>query len=113
MTEDNPLLTEVKLRNGQREARAVVEGFMNTLYWLEQANFTALLMLVEICHNSSYRVRDDLRDVYDQLKDTGLVEDGTSSDEISVHDSVRNVVTSAARGNGFLLELTSPYADED
>jgi len=89
------------LKNGAVEAKALVEITMLSLMKLGPIE---LYELVQICRRSDH---PPWGDTIDTLKSWQLVgQDGV------VHDSIKNIVLSAAEGDGLDLRLGSPIKKE-
>lgn len=93
----------VKLRNGAIEARAAVGVIMQSLMMLAERKPVSLYEMVEKCRTPGHKIWGDCgRD----LEALSLV-----SKSGGIHDTVRNVVLSAAEGEGMALLLQSPLAE--
>ena len=92
----------VILRNGAEEAKPLVVVMMLCLERLMDERPLALYDLVMRCRDRNYQFFGDNEDYLKNLK---LVEqDG------SIHDSTRNVILSAADGDGLDMVLRSPLS---
>ena len=90
----------VILRNGAEEAKPLVAVTMMSLERLMKEKPLALYDLVMRCRDRSYKFFDDNEEY---LKSLNIVDrDG------SIHDSIRNIVLSAAKGDGLDMVIRSP-----
>ncbi len=83
-----------------RRALPLVNVTMMSLRDLMQKNPIAFYELVMKCRNHNHKFFGNAGDV---LKGLSLVETGGS-----IHDSIRNIVLSAAKGDGLDMSLGSP-----
>jgi hypothetical protein len=90
----------VILKNGAEESLPLVNVMMMSLRSLMQENPIAFYELVMKCRDHNHKFFGNVGDV---LKRLSLVE--TSG---SIHDSIRNIVLSAAEGDGLDMSLGSP-----
>lgn len=91
----------VKLKNGAEEVAALVTTTMMTLTRLLHDNPIAAVDAVGLARDRGY----DASFTLSALKDLALVrDDGT------MHSSIRNIIASAAKGEGLELELVNPRA---
>lgn len=92
----------IKLRNGAEEAKPLVAVMMMSLEHLMDERPLALYDLVMKCKDRNYQFFGDNEK---HLQDLRLIgSDG------AIHDSIRNIVLSAVRGNGIDMVLGSPVA---
>jgi len=97
----------VKLRNGTEEAKALVQVvFMHINHLWEQGLGGVLTVydLREVCRGNAAVVSDTNMATLKRLELVG--EDGR------VHQSIRNIVESALKGEGIETELVSPIVKE-
>jgi len=95
-------MEEVKLRNGTSEADVLVAATMLSLRALAESKPVALIELVEVCRDPKHTIWGQCAE---ELKDVSLLQpDGRP------HDSIRNIVQSAAEGEGFEVHLVDPKA---
>ena len=97
----------VKLKNGTEEARPMVAVTMFALNGLmEEGKVIVLYELVQLCRNRDHvpwgKTGED-------LKALSLIE---NRDGWHVHDSIRNIVLSAAKGEGLEMSIGNPVADK-
>ena len=92
----------VTLKNGAQEPLPLVTATMMSISTLMQENPIAFYELVMKCRDRNHRFFGNSGDVLQRLS---LVETGGS-----VHTSIRNVVLSAAEGDGLDMCLGSPIA---
>lgn len=97
----------VDLKNGAKEANVLVASTMTSLNGLMKGGFgglTQLYDLVMVCRDPKYKIGErNLK----ALQDLALLEsDGQP------HSSIKNIVLSAATGEGMELKLSSPLASE-
>lgn len=91
-----------KLKNGTEEAKHLIQMVMLSLQTLMQENPIALYEVVMKARDSKHEFFGNTSEILRKLK---LIQsDG------SLHDSIRNIVNSAAQGDGLDLCLVSPYA---
>lgn len=90
----------VILKNGAEEVLPVVTATMMSLDHLVQEHPIAFYELVMKCRDHKHRFFGNAAEI---LQDLHLVESNGS-----IHDSIRNVVLSAATGDGFDMSLGSP-----
>ena len=95
----------VRLRNGSEEAAPLVTVTMMSLEHLVKERPLAFYDLVMKCRDRSYQFFGDNGE---HLQDLALVGDGES-----IHNSIRNIVLSAVRGDGMDMMLDSPLAEEE
>jgi hypothetical protein len=94
----------VKLKNGSEEAMVLVTATMLALQsLLLQTDAIAFCELVMKCRGSAHELFGNTQEV---LKKLSLVDQNGE-----VHDSTRNIVLSAAVGEGLNLSLQSPIAE--
>lgn len=99
-----PPIKTVRLRNGSEEAEPAVVAIMVSLRQLMNDNPIALFELVEVSKNASHKPFGNTGEV---LKRLSLMEpDGR------IHDTIRNIVLSAAEGEGLNLHLVSPVVGD-
>jgi|688.fasta_scaffold817402_3 hypothetical protein len=91
----------VTLKNGAEEALPLVTVTMMSLRTLMEQNPIVFYELVTKCRDSNHRF---FGNTGDSLKQLGLVQAGEH-----IHDSVRNIVLSAVKGDGFDMSLGSPF----
>jgi hypothetical protein len=90
----------IVLKNGAEEAEPLVKVAMLSLESLIQSSPIAFYELVMKCRDSNHQF---FGNTVERLKELSLVQrDGT------IHDSVRNIVLSAAEGDGLDMKLVSP-----
>lgn len=94
----------VRLKNGAVELSVFVASIMLVLDRLVEEKPVAALELVMKCRDSNYEFFGDNEKI---LQDRKLVEAGGT-----VHSSIRNIVLSAFKGDGFDMVLLSPIAAE-
>ena len=94
----------IKLRNGAEEARPLVAVMMMSLEHLMDERPLALYDLVMRCRDRNYQFFGDNAKYLQDLSMVGS--DG------SIHDSIRNIVLSAVRGDGMDMILGSPVAND-
>ena len=98
----------VLLKNGTREVRQLVPVVMMSLNSLmEQGKGIAVYELVELCRNPEHKPWGNTGV---ELKSLKLVDETLG--EWSVHDSIRNIVLSAAVGEEMDLTLVNPIAED-
>lgn len=105
MTAQSNPLEPVKLKNGATEARAAVAVLMQTLTMLANSQPLMLYELVEKCRKPQHKIWGGLARDLEKLSLVGPAPDNR------VHDTVRNIVLSAADGDGMQLALGSPLAE--
>ena len=96
-------MTTLKLKNSSEEAEPLVRVTMMSLRSLAESDPIVFYELVELCRDPKHELFGNAGDA---LKRLSLVQ----GDGNSVHQSIRNVVLSAAVGEGLALELANPVA---
>lgn len=91
----------VQLANGAIEADVLVEVTMFSLRGLIKTNPIAFYELVTRCRDEKHKLFGNTEEV---LMGSGLIQKPGE-----IHDSVRNIVLSAAKGDGFEMTLGSPF----
>ncbi len=97
-------MATIRLKNGADEDDFIVTSTMMAIERLcrsGMAGFNALYDLVQVCRDPSVA---PARSSVGVLLSAGLLNDGT------VHAAVKNVVLSAAQGDGMTLAFCSPVA---
>jgi hypothetical protein len=89
----------VILKNGAEEAEPLVNVTMMSLRKLMEEQPIAFYEFVELCKDSKHQLFGNASEVLNRL---GLIHGG------AVHDSIRNIVLSATKGDGFEMELINP-----
>jgi hypothetical protein len=93
----------VILKNGAEEAKPLVVMTMISLEKIMKERHLALYDLVMRCRDRTYQFFSDNEEY---LKSLNLVDrDG------SIHGSIRNIVLSAAEGDGLDMVIRSPIAE--
>jgi hypothetical protein len=92
----------IRLKNGTEEAKPLVAVTMMSLEHVMDERPLALYDLVMMCRDHDY---EPFGTNGDYLKDLRLVEQNGS-----IHDSIRNIVLSAVKGDGIDMVLGSPVA---
>lgn len=100
----NPL-EMVRLKNGSEVPKATVITTMINLGNLRNSmpGILALYDLTELCKNPDY----DVSFTKDTLLSLALVSQ-KSTEKITVHDDVKNILLSAVEGEGMNIDLCSP-----
>ena len=99
----------VNLKNGSSEVKPLVAATMHSLNAVLEGSGDALngmlafYELVQKCKNPSHEIWSDAQSTL--LMSLSLID--ANGD---VHSSIKNVVLSAAQGDGLELSLGSPYA---
>lgn len=95
----------VRLRNGQEEVASLVAVTMMSLDKLiEDGKVMVVYELVELCRDPNHKPWGQTGK---ELKSIGLASQGDSG-EWHVHNSIRNVVLSAAIGEGLDMTIGNP-----
>lgn len=92
----------IRLRNGAEEVKPLVVITIRTLEHVMDERPLAFYDLVMKCRDQNYQFFEDNEDY---LKEQRLVDANGS-----IHDSIRNVVLSAAKGDGMDMVLRSPVS---
>ena len=92
----------IKLKNGTEECKPLVAIVMGILNHLADERPLALYDLAMRCRDQNYQFFGDNEEYLQQLK---LIDANGV-----IHDSDRNVILSAMRGDGFDITLGSPVA---
>jgi len=87
------------LKNGSEEAEPLVKVTMMSLRNLMETNLIAFYELVCLCRDGKHQLFGNTGEVLGKFS---LVSNG------QVHDSIRNIVLSAAEGEGLDMRLTNP-----
>lgn len=95
----------IKLRNGAEEAASLVMVTMMSFNRLVEEKPIVAYELVTLCRDPNHQL---FGKTGDDLAALSLVQ--KSSDGYIVHNSVRNIVLSAAEGDGFDMQFVSPVA---
>ena len=95
----------VKLRNGTTEAKPFVDFVSGLLQKLDNEDPMVFVELVMLCRDSTHELFDNAGKVLKQFN-------FLRGDETQPHESVRNVVLSAVRGEGISVTLGNPVAHE-
>jgi hypothetical protein len=97
-------LAEVKLKNGSTESRLLVNATMLTLKGMSDTlpGVLAFCDLVAYCRKNRVPTSNSTN---------MLVESELMRPDGTVHESIRNVVLSAAQGEGMELSLVSPVME--
>lgn len=90
----------VKLKNGSEEAKSLVNVTMLSLQSLIKDQPIAFYELVEKARNKDHRLFGKTGEV---LEDLSLIQSNHA-----LHGSIKNIVLSAAKGEGLELSLQSP-----
>jgi len=94
----------IKLKNGIEEAESLITIVMMSLQKLFNENPMAVYELVMKCRDNNHQYFGNM---VEELKTLALVQsDG------SVHNSIRNIVLSAVKGEGLKMVLGSPILEE-
>jgi hypothetical protein len=93
----------VMLRNGIEEPEVLVKVTMMSMHDLMETNPIAVYELVSLCRDRSHPLFGNTGEV---LKARALIIDSRT-----VHDSIRNIVVSAAEGDGLDMSLRSPVKE--
>jgi hypothetical protein len=93
--------TIMLLKNGSEETESAVKITMLSLKWFMEQPFGAITVyeLVQLCRGP----HELFGNHGDKLKEAGLLQD-----DGSVHETIRNIVLSAADGEGLELQLVNP-----
>lgn len=95
------------LRNGTEEVEPLVVTVMTSLRLIFERQPIAFYELVMFCRDDRHRLFGTSGD---ELVRRGLL-DSDGSDGFRVHDSIRNIVLSAADGEGLEMTLINPVAE--
>lgn len=96
-------MNRLKLKNGTEEAAPLVKVTMMSAEHLVESNPIAFVELVALCRDRDHELFGNTAVELQRLALVGP--DG------SVHDSIRNVVLSAAEGEGLEMRFVSPLAE--
>lgn len=94
-----------KLKNGSEELKSLVLLTMISLRNLIETNPIAFYELVTKCRDDSHRLFGNTVEVLKRFVPT-------QDERGRVHESIKNIVLSAAEGDGLEMTLGSPFADE-
>ena len=92
----------VKLKNGTTEAKPAVMATMLSLEHLAAKEPTAFYDLVMRCRDRDYQWFGDNQAICEKLS--------LMQSENRVHDTIKNIILSAAKGDGLDMSLTSPMS---
>lgn len=92
-----------KLKNGREEILSLVTVTMMTLYKLMEENPIALYELTEKCKNPEHIIFGQIEPI---LQDLALINNG------QIHDSIKNIILSAIKGEGLELTLINPISQK-
>jgi len=94
----------VELKNGAEEAEALVTVTIGSLHHLIETNPIAFYELVQKARDKDHKII--WGNVSSVLKSLALL-----SENGAMHDSIRNIVLSAAEGDGLDMALVSPIKE--
>ena len=99
------------LNNGTTEVESLVSVVMMSLRKLFDEKPMVLFDLVSKCRDSSYKWFGDAEQICRDLKLVEPENPYNSESGGTIHQSIKNIVLSAAEGEGMDMTLVSPYAD--
>lgn len=90
----------LQLKNGTEEHYYAVNAIMVSLKKLKTEDVGCFHELVMKCRNPSHRLFGNSANI--------LIQHSLLEKDMSIHNSVKNVVLSAVTGDGLLMDLESP-----